>query len=133
MLPDVIYHYVAHQGETVMKYDLTLWENQAIAIQRIERICQLSHLSLIGVRERIWHIFSINVERMFDLGMSSNNICRHLSKAREMTFYSDFFKAPFVSKDHSVRANIGYVLMKNKLFLLFLLWKRIGVYYKKKG
>ena len=117
LIPDRLYYYVHHEGQAMKKYDMSLWDNLVILMEKYESLDK-EGLYKEGRRKRTWrHIDNTIFNKMMKADISKETFCSHLGKVRSTPVIKDFFSP--LSIDFDLKENIKYWLLKLKLFQLF--------------
>lgn len=119
VIPDRLYYYVQHEGQTMKKYDYSLWENIICLMRNYEEM-DINAILRRTRRQRFWlHInFTIN-RKMLPNIHSRQEFCQQLSIAMKNPFMIEFFKP--LSINFGIINNIKYWILKLKMFSLFYL------------
>ena len=120
LIPDRLYYYVQHEGQTMWRYDFSLWEDMIVMFSRYEQLLENKKLGTAGFRIKTW----LNISRTISLKMipahlDSSTFINHLSKMRSHPFMEGFFTPWFIK--HSWKSNIEYWMLKMRCYR-FLLW-----------
>lgn len=117
LIPNRLYHYILHEGQTVKRYDESLWRNVIALLSRYNTMLP-DDLSRDGLRKRIWlYINNTIFKKMAPLGVDRSTFVEHISKMRNDAFICQFFKPWFVSGTKNTR--IRYWILKLKMYNLF--------------
>lgn len=117
VIPDRLYYYVQHEGQVMVKYNYSLWDNIFNLMGKYKELdkngnCEKSR------RKRIWKyiIYTIFL-KMKNASLSKQEFCEHISKMRNSKCMKVFFK-PFrigMGKKEELR----YWLIKLKMYKCF--------------
>lgn len=117
LLPDRLYYYVQHGGQTMRRYDMSLWNNLVLLMEKYEKLDK-DNLYHEGRRKRTWrHIDYTIFNKMAKANLSRETFCEHLSQVRNHPYMKDFFTPYHI--DFSLKENIKYWILKLRLFWLF--------------
>lgn len=117
LLPDRLYYYVQHEGQVMRKYNLSLWKNLVLLMEKYEGLDK-EGLYNEGRRKRTWrHIDYTIFNKMAKADISRETFCTHLKMVRSTPYMKDFFSP--LTIDFNLKENIKYWLLKLKLFSAF--------------
>lgn len=117
IIPDRLYYYVQHEGQAMRKYDMALWNNLILLMQKY-RDLDKENIAEEGRRKRTWrHIDYTIFNKMAKANLSRGTFCEHLSQVRNLPYMKDFFTPYHI--DFSLKENIKYWILKLRLFKLF--------------
>lgn len=117
IIPDRLYYYVQHEGQTMNKYNMSLWDNLVMLMEKYEKLDK-DGLFKEGIRKRTWrHINLTLFTKMPMAQLTRKEFCNHLSQMREMPYVKKFFSPLLI--DFNLKENIKYWFLKLKLYNLF--------------
>lgn len=120
MLPDRLYFYVQHPGQTVKKYDYSIWSSIILMFEKYREILGIRNIDTNGLRIRTWINLNYTISnKMLPSGINMKTFSKHMSRVRNTSYMQDFFGPMSIS--FGVKDNIKYWLLKLKLYHVFYL------------
>ena len=117
ILPDRLYCYVQHEGQAMRKYDMSLWRNLVLLMEKYEKLDN-EGIYHDGIRKRTWrHIDYTIFNKMVKAGVPKDVFCTHLSEVRSWPYIDKFFAQSSI--DFNIKENVKYWLLKLKQYSLF--------------
>ena len=117
LIPDRLYYYVQHEGQVMKKYDISLWDNIILLLEK-DKTIDKGGLYKEGLRKRTWrHIDYTIFNKMLKADIPRGTFCTHLRMARSTPYMKDFFRP--MNIPFGLKENIKYWLLKLKCFHLF--------------
>ena len=114
LISDRLYYYVQHEGQTMTKYNYSLWDNLLILMERYKHL-DINNVSEEGRRKRTWlHIHLTIFMKMAKADLPRKTFVEHVSKMRSQPYMMDFFRP--MSIDFDFEENFVYLLLKFKQF-----------------
>lgn len=124
LIPDRLYNYVQHPGQTIRKYDFSLWLSIITMFERYQEILNQKNLDTEGLRIRTW----INLNYTISQKMIPNRIdmitfADHISMVRNSKYMREFFRPLMIP--FGLKENVKYWFWKLKSFrIIYLLFSR---------
>lgn len=115
LISDRLYFYVQHSGQTIRKYDYSLWLSVITMFERYQEILNHKNIDTNGLYIRTWINLKYTIKhKMLPLGIGQHMFIDHISKVRNTPYMRDFFRQktiPFGFKD-----NVKFWLLKMKWY-----------------
>lgn len=127
-LHNKLYNYVEHENEAVKRYNIGLWENNIKLFQRLEPLCSENNISINVLRSRIWKTISITIDTMQMNGIDYMSFYNDMSVVRSHPYMVNFFKPWLIVKGYGIKGNVGYLLLKLKVYHLFWVFEKKNKY-----
>ena len=114
LLQDRLYFYVHHQGQTTSLYNINLWDNLIMLMERYQSLDK-DNIAKKGRYLRTWlHIDRTIMIKMMKANLSRSEFCEHLSLMRQHPYMQSFFQ--LYSPGCGWKSNVKFWLLKLKLF-----------------
>ena len=119
LIPDRLYNYILHEGQTVKRYDTSLWDNIIMMLLRYESLLPNKNCNM-GLRRRTWlYVLGTINTKMIPAKLDNATFIRHLSRMRNHPFMKNFFRP--ASIEGNWKSKLAYWMLKLKFYHLFML------------
>ena len=122
ILPDNLYYYVQHKGQTTRKYDKSLFDS-LVRIFESYRDIDINGIARNGIRKRTWrHINNTIFLKMANTEMTRQQFCDDISYFRNQPNIQYFFKPSRVGL--GIKEDVKYWILKLKMYGVFFFFVR---------
>ena len=116
LIPDRLYNYIQHEGQTIKRYDASLWDNIIKMLSRYESLLP-DKSGNKGLRMRTWLYILQTHSRMLPAQLDRATYTEHMSRMRNNSFMKRFFQPMCIQGN--LKTNILYWILKMKCYNLF--------------
>lgn len=118
LIPDRLYNYIQHEGQTIKRYDASLWDNIIKMLSLYESLLPGKACNE-GLRMRTWQYIMRTIRRkMIPARLDNVTFVEHLSRMRNNPYMKRFFRPMSIQGDF--HDNFRYWMLKIKCYNYFL-------------
>ena len=116
LIPDRLYNYIIHEGQTVKRYNESLWDNVIKMLSWYESLLPSKSCNK-GLRMRIWLYILQTHSKMIPTQLDRATYIEHMSRMRNNPFMKKFFHPMCIQGN--LKVNIKYWMLKMECYNLF--------------
>jgi len=116
LIPDRLYNYIIHEGQTVKRYNESLWDNVIKMLSWYESLLPDKSCNK-GLRKRIWIYIIQTHSKMISAQLDRTTYIEHMSRMRNHPFMKRFFRS--MSIQGGLPTNFRYWMLKIKCYYFF--------------
>ncbi len=120
LIPNRLYFYIQHEGQAIKKYDMSLWDNLIILMEKYKELDK-ENISEEGRRIRTWFHLNYTIKQKMVPSLITRNVfCKHLSQVRNHPYMKEFFRPIDINLNYKVhyKSRIQYFLLKYRFYSL---------------
>lgn len=113
LIPDRLFYYVQHEGQSVKRYDESLWTNIINLMSNYQFLFH-NKFNPSSFRKRIWLYIERTIGKMVKANLDRTTFISHLSNMRNDPFMKTFFMGNSI--DGNWKSNLKYWFFKLRWF-----------------